>query len=84
MFETRNVSILKLTSDRESILFGKLSTEYFYELAFKYKEDVLLFILSDLKKIINENINNNINVDILTECLNKINLLIEYLHNLGK
>jgi hypothetical protein len=81
---SRVVSLLKLTDDKESILFGKLSVEYFYNSAFKYKEDVFLFILSDLKKIINENLKNNINISVLSECLNKINILINYLTNLSK
>lgn len=85
MFETRNVSILKLTSDRESILFGKLSTEYFYELAFKYKEDVLLFILSDLKKIINENNILNDNKKWSSYSINNVlNNNSNYINNLEK
>ena len=80
---SRIVSLLKLTDDKEYILFGKLSVEYFYKTVFKYKEDVFLYILSDLKKIINENLKNNINSDVLSKCLNKINILINDLKNLG-
>jgi len=82
--KNRTVSLLKLTNNREAIIFGQLSVEYFYNTVFKYKEDIFLYILSDLKKIIIENIKSKNNIDILNKCLSKIDLLIDKLTKLGK
>jgi hypothetical protein len=49
---TRKVSVLKITNNKEESLKGKLSTEYFYETAFKNNElNKRFHLFSDIKKI---------------------------------
>jgi hypothetical protein len=49
--ENRVVSILKINNTTEVVINGILSVDYFYKTVFKNNKDLLLYLLSDLKKI---------------------------------
>jgi hypothetical protein len=55
----RKASLLKINREKEEIITGKLSIDYFYETAFSNNRDKYLYLLSDLKKIVQDNIKDN-------------------------
>jgi len=80
--DTRKVSLLKINKNNEEILTGKLSIDYFYETAFSDDKDRYLYLLSDLKKILQDNISHN-HLKILTlgNIIEKIDSIMYNLKN---
>ena len=78
--KNRVVSILKINNTSEVVINGILSTDYFYKTVFKNKKDLLLYLLSDLKKINIQNQRISLSPHILSNLI-KINAIIEQLRS---
>ena len=77
--KNRVVSILKINNTSEVVINGSLSIDYFYKTVFKEnKKDLLLYLLSDLKKINLQSQHKSLSPHILSNLL-IINILIEQL-----
>jgi len=75
---TRKASLLKINSEKEEIITGELSIDYFYKTAFSDDKDRYLYLLSDLKKIVQDNISHNhLKMLTLGSIIEKIDRIIE-------
>jgi hypothetical protein len=78
-YKNRVVSILKINMTSEITINGILSIDYFYKTTFKNNKDLLLYLLSDLKKIL---ISNTKTITIYSiDTLFKVNKLLEGLRS---
>jgi hypothetical protein len=78
--KNRVVSILKINNTSEVIINGSLSIDYFYKTTFKNNKDLLLYLLSDLKKILTSNVK-IFSTLYSIETLIKVNSLLEQLRS---
>ena len=78
--KNRVVSILKINMTSEITINGILSIDYFYKTTFKNNKDLLLYLLSDLKKIIYSNAKTITTIYSL-KTLFKVNKLLEELRS---
>ena len=78
--KNRVVSILKINMTSEITINGILSIYYFYKTTFKNNKDLLLYLLSDLKKIIYSNAKTITTIYSL-KTLFKVNKLLEELRS---
>lgn len=71
----RHVTILKINSIKETTLTGILSVEYFYNTVFKNKKLAILYLLTDLRKVISSE-ELLIRRPHLLDCLTKIDFIL--------
>lgn len=81
-YNTRKVSILKITHDKEETIHGILSFSYFCKIAFKNNFEKYLYLFSDIRLIYQKLIRNTFDVSLINNVSNCIKLINKKINEL--